>query len=394
MSFLFHKIDIFLNTIVYSVKIKRDGGKQMSVIQIENLVKKYGANMAVDGLNLEIEGGKVYGFLGPNGAGKSTTMNVITGYIGATSGTVKVNGFDILKEDKKAKASVGYLPEQPPLYNEMTVEEYLKFVAELKGIPKKERKDAINAAVEKTGIKEIYKRLIRNLSKGYKQRVGIAQAIIDMPEIIILDEPTVGLDPKQIVEIRELIKSLGDDHTVILSSHLLPEVSEVCDYIYVISQGKLVAEGTEAELSQGVVQENVLEVTIQGAKDVVETMVKDLASIKDYDIAETAEGVSLTVRTDNDVDIRSQLFAVCASKGLPIVGMNFKSSSLEDVFLEITEDYKAPEKKSKKKDKKDETVEETEEIEVTETVAETEDGEVLETVTVTEEEVSEDESDL
>ena len=367
----------------------------MSVIQIENLVKKYGANLAVDGLNLEIEGGKVYGFLGPNGAGKSTTMNVITGYIGATSGTVKVNGFDILKEDKKAKASVGYLPEQPPLYNEMTVEEYLKFVAELKGIPKKERKEAINAAVEKTGIKEIYKRLIRNLSKGYKQRVGIAQAIIDMPEIIILDEPTVGLDPKQIVEIRELIKSLGDDHTVILSSHLLPEVSEVCDYIYVISQGKLVAEGTEAELSQGVVQENVLEVTIQGAKDVVETMVKDLASIKDYDIAETAEGIGLTVRTDNDVDIRSQLFAVCASKGLPIVGMNFKSSSLEDVFLEITEDYKAPEKKSKKKDKKNtDAVEETEEIEVTKTVAETEDGEISETVTVTEEEVSEDESDL
>ncbi len=367
----------------------------MSVIQIENLVKKYGANVAVDGLNLEIEGGKVYGFLGPNGAGKSTTMNIITGYIGATSGTVKVNGFDILKESKQAKASVGYLPEQPPLYNEMTVEEYLKFVAELKGIPKKERKDAINAAVEKTGIKEIYKRLIRNLSKGYKQRVGIAQAIIDMPEIIILDEPTVGLDPKQIVEIRELIKSLGDDHTVILSSHLLPEVSEVCDYIYVISRGKLVAEGTEAELSQGVVQENVLEVTIQGAKDVVETMVKDLASIKDYDIAETAEGISLTVRTDNDVDIRSQLFAVCASKGLPIVGMNFKSSSLEDVFLEITEDYKAPEKKSKKKDKKNtDAVEEKEEIEVTEIVAETEDGEISETVTVTEEEVSEDESDL
>ncbi len=358
----------------------------MGVIQIENLVKKYGANVAVDGLKLNIEGGKVYGFLGPNGAGKSTTMNIITGYIGATSGTVKVNGFDILKESKQAKASVGYLPEQPPLYNEMTVEEYLKFVAELKQIPKSERKTAINAAVEKTGIKEVYGRLIRNLSKGYKQRVGIAQAIVDMPEIIILDEPTVGLDPKQIVEIRELIKSLGEDHTVILSSHLLPEVSEVCDYIYVISQGKLVAEGTEAELSKDIVKENILEVTIQGDKDIVESLVKDLDLVTDYNLKETAEGIILTVKTDSDSDIRSSLFAICASKGLPIVGMNYKESSLEDVFLEITEDYKAPEKKSKKKGNVD--------VEVTETILETEDGEVTETVTVIEEEVSEDESDL
>ncbi|MBP5772525.1 MAG: ABC transporter ATP-binding protein [Eubacterium sp.] len=322
----------------------------MSVIQIENLVKKYGANVAVDGLNLDIEGGKVYGFLGPNGAGKSTTMNIITGYIGATSGTVKVNGFDILKESKQAKSSVGYLPEQPPLYNEMTVEEYLKFVAELKQIPKKERAEAINTAVEKTGIKEVFGRLIRNLSKGYKQRVGIAQAIIDMPEIIILDEPTVGLDPKQIVEIRELIKSLGEDHTVILSSHLLPEVSEVCDYIYVISQGKLVAEGTEAELSKDIVKENILEVTVQGDKAIVESLVIDMASVTDYGLKEAAEGIVLTVKTDSDSDIRSELFAICASKGLPIVGMNYKESSLEDVFLEITEDYKAPEKKSKKKE--------------------------------------------
>lgn len=355
----------------------------MSVIQIENLVKKYGANLAVDGLNLDIEGGKVYGFLGPNGAGKSTTMNVITGYIGATSGTVKVNGFDILKDSKKAKASVGYLPEQPPLYNEMTVKEYLKFVAELKGIPKKERQDAINAAVEKTGITEVYERLIRNLSKGYKQRVGIAQAIIGMPEIIILDEPTVGLDPKQIVEIRDLIKALGEDHTVILSSHLLPEVSEVCDYIYVISQGKLVAEGTESELSKDIAKENILEVTIQGDKAVVETLVDDMVSVKDFSVDETDEGVVLTVRTEEDTDIRSGLFAICASKGLPIVGMNYQQSSLEDVFLEITEDYKAPEKKSKKKDKEDTGA--VEETEVEETVEEKDDFD---------EEVSEDDSDL
>ncbi len=354
----------------------------MSVIQIENLVKKYGTNVAVDGLNLDIEGGKVYGFLGPNGAGKSTTMNVITGYIGATSGTVKVNGFDILKEGKKAKAEVGYLPEQPPLYQEMTVEEYLKFVAELKGIPKAERKEAIQAAVEKTGITEVFTRLIRNLSKGFKQRVGIAQAILSMPEIIILDEPTVGLDPKQIVEIRELIKSLGEDHTVILSSHLLPEVSEVCDYIYVISQGKLVAEGTESELTKNLKKENILEVTVQGDKDVVDAIVKDMPSVNEYSIDMADEGVYLVVKTSEDIDIRSELFAICASKGLPIVGMNFKTSSLEDVFLEITEDYKAPEKKSKKK----EAEEETEEVEIEETETE-------ETVEF-EEEVSDDESNL
>ena len=324
----------------------------MSVIQIANLVKKYGANLAVDGLDLEIEGGKVYGFLGPNGAGKSTTMNIITGYIGATSGTVKVNGYDVFKEAKEAKAAVGYLPEQPPLYQEMTVREYLKFVAELKKIPKAERKEAINAAIDKTGIKEVSERLIRNLSKGFKQRVGIAQAIINMPEVIILDEPTVGLDPKQIVEIRELIKSLGKDHTVILSSHLLPEVSEVCDYIYVISQGKLVAEGTEAELSKDVVKENVLEVTVQGNKETVENILKGMPNITDYSITEMDEGVKLVVKTSEDNDIRSELFAICASKGLPIVGMNFKTSSLEDVFLEVTEDYKAPEKKEKKKEKK------------------------------------------
>ena len=231
----------------------------MSVIQIENLVKKYGANVAVNDLNLDIEGGKVYGFLGPNGAGKSTTMNIITGYIGATNGTVKIDGFDIYKESKKAKSKVGYLPEQPPIYQELTVAEYLKFVAELKKIPKRERKEAIYNAVEKTGIREVENRLIKNLSKGYKQRVGIAQAIIDMPEIIILDEPTVGLDPNQIVEIRNLIKSLGEDHTVILSSHLLTEVSEVCEYIYIINDGQLVAEGTEEELTKDVDGDRKLE---------------------------------------------------------------------------------------------------------------------------------------
>lgn len=214
----------------------------MSGIQIENLVKKYGDNIAVNGLNLNLEKGKVYGFLGPNGAGKSTTMNIITGYIGATSGTVKIDGYDIFKEPEKAKKCVGYLPEIPPLYQDMTVKEYLVFVAELKKIPAKEKMKNIKEVLEMTKTTQVENRLIKNLSKGYKQRVGIAQALIGMPEIIILDEPTVGLDPKQIIEIRQLIKELGKNHTVILSSHILSEISEVCEYIFIISRGQFFIE--------------------------------------------------------------------------------------------------------------------------------------------------------
>lgn len=231
----------------------------MSGIQIENLVKTYGDNIAVNGLNLNLEKGKVYGFLGPNGAGKSTTMNIITGYIGATGGTVKIDGYDIFKEPEKAKKCVGYLPEIPPLYQDMTVKEYLVFVTELKKIPAKEKMKNIKEVLEMTKTTQVENRLIKNLSKGYKQRVGIAQALIGMPEIIILDEPTVGLDPKQIIEIRQLIKELGKNHTVILSSHILSEISEVCEYIFIISRGQLAAEGTEKQLVEQMAGENNLE---------------------------------------------------------------------------------------------------------------------------------------
>ena len=206
------------------------------MIEITHLTKKYGNHIAVDDLNLTVENGKIYGFLGPNGAGKSTTMNMITGYLGATSGEIKINGFDILKQPQEAKKAIGYLPELPPLYVEMTVKEYMEFVAELKQIPKANRKAEVEKAMEMTGITQMSGRLIRNLSKGYKQRVGMAQAILGFPEIIILDEPTVGLDPKQMIEVRELIKKLGKDHTVILSSHILSEISAVCDHIFIISK--------------------------------------------------------------------------------------------------------------------------------------------------------------
>lgn len=211
------------------------------MIEVQNLVKMYGKHMAVDHLNFTIEKGKIYGFLGPNGAGKSTTMNIMTGYLGATEGKVLINGHDILKEPEEAKKSIGYLPEIPPLYMEMTVLEYLQFAAELKKIPKKDQEGQIRSVIGMTKLGDVKDRLIQNLSKGYKQRVGLAQAILGFPEIIILDEPTVGLDPKQIIEIRELIRRLAKNHTVILSSHILAEVREICDYIMIISNGKLVA---------------------------------------------------------------------------------------------------------------------------------------------------------
>ena len=220
----------------------------MVLIEINHLVKKYGEHVAVDDLTLTVEPGKIYGFLGPNGAGKSTTMNMITGYLGATSGEVKINGHDIFADPQEANKCVGYLPEIPPLYTEMTVREYLDFVAELKGLDKKVRKTQTEEIMELTHTKEVSERLIRNLSKGYRQRVGFAQAIMGYPDVIILDEPTVGLDPKQIIEVRELIKELGKKHTVILSSHILTEISAVCDHVFILSKGKLVASDSTEHL--------------------------------------------------------------------------------------------------------------------------------------------------
>ena len=218
------------------------------MIEVRNLTKRYGSHLAVDHLNFTVGEGKIYGFLGPNGAGKSTTMNIMTGYLGATEGQVLINGHDILKEPEEAKKNIGYLPELPPLYMEMTVAEYLKFAAELKKIPKNKREAQIKEVMRLTKLKEVENRLIQNLSKGYRQRVGLAQAMLGFPEIIILDEPTVGLDPKQIIEIRELIRRLAKNHTVILSSHILAEVREVCDYVMIIANGRMVASDTPENL--------------------------------------------------------------------------------------------------------------------------------------------------
>lgn len=283
------------------------------MIEISHLTKKYGKHIAVDDLTLHIESGKIYGFLGPNGAGKSTTMNMITGYLGATSGTIKIDGEDIFENPESARKKIGYLPELPPLYQDMLVEEYLYFAAELKKIPKKEREQAVTEVMELTGTAEVAGRLIKNLSKGYKQRVGLAQAILGYPEVIILDEPTVGLDPKQIIEMRELIKKLGEKHTVILSSHIMQEISAVCEYVFIISKGKLVAADTLENLENMNIPNAVFEVEIKGSKMHAEEMMKAVEQMRSFEIGDGENG---------------------HTKISIIYG---KDKSLEDVFLELTE---------------------------------------------------------
>lgn len=310
------------------------------MIEINHLVKKYGNYIAVDDLSFTIEPGKIYGFLGPNGAGKTTTMNIITGYLGATQGEVKINGYDIFAQPEEAKKCVGYLPEQPPLYMEMTVEEYLKFVAELKKIKKEERKQQIEEAMEITHITEMRGRLIRNLSKGYRQRVGMAQAVMGYPEVIILDEPMVGLDPKQIIEMRDLIKKMGENHTVILSSHILSEVSNLCDHIFIIYKGKLVASDSTEALSH--LMEGAPEVflEIKGDPEDIEKALSELDEIDSSEVKEAEEKglCRATIIVKAGVDIREKLFFTLADKKLPIYSMTSGGKTLEDVFLNLTQD--------------------------------------------------------
>lgn len=309
------------------------------MIEVEHLVKKYGNTTAVDDLSMTIEPGRIYGLLGKNGAGKSTTMNIITGYIGASSGTVKICGHDIFKEAAAAKKEIGYLPEIPPLYTDMTVYEYLDFCAELKGISKKERDDAIVEVMEKTGIEEQEGRLIRNLSKGYKQRVGLAQAILGYPSIIILDEPTVGLDPVQMIEMRDLIKELGKDHTVILSSHILSEVSAICDYIYIIDHGKLIADDTPQNLSSKMKSNQKLLLTIKGDGDKAKDLLENLTNIESVFVSDGEENGTymLAINSLSNDDIREEISFTLSAAGIAIFAMKEETQSLEDIFIELTE---------------------------------------------------------
>ena len=308
------------------------------MIEIEHLVKRYGSHMAVDDLSLLVEQGKIYGFLGPNGAGKSTTMNIITGYLVATAGTVKINGADVALEPEKAKQCVGYLPELPPLYMDMTVKEYLDFAAELKKIEKGKRAKQVAEAMEMTGITDVSGRLIRNLSKGYKQRVGFAQAVLGKPEIIILDEPTEGLDPKQIIEIRDLIKKLGESHTVILSSHILTEISAVCDHVFIISKGKLVASDSTENLLERMTGNQQISLLVKAEAEAAEGALLALAGVERCELSEQREEgtAALLISAKKDCDIREDIFHTCAEAQLPILEMKTAEKSLEDVFLELT----------------------------------------------------------
>ena len=263
------------------------------MIEVRNLVKRYGSHTAVDHLSFTVEKGQIYGFLGPNGAGKSTTMNIMTGYLGATEGEVLIDGHNILEEPEKAKQSIGYLPEIPPLYTDMKVGEYLKFVAELKKIERNKQRDAIQKVIAMTKLQDVENRLIRNLSKGYRQRVGLAQAIIGFPDIIILDEPTVGLDPKQIIEIRELIKELAKDHTIILSSHILAEISAVCDHIMIISGGKLIASDTPENLEKQMSDAGTLYLEVKTRKENVQEMLSEIQGLGKWSVEEKEWGCRL-----------------------------------------------------------------------------------------------------
>jgi ABC-2 type transport system ATP-binding protein len=338
---LLSQIHPLLNTITrypYKVIFREWNKEEKNVIEINHLVKKYGSHVAVDDLSLTVEPGRIYGFLGPNGAGKSTTMNIITGYLAATGGEVKINGFDVLKQPEEAKKCVGYLPELPPLYMDMTVKEYLDFVAELKKLDKSLRAGYVKEAMKITRTEEVSGRLIRNLSKGYRQRVGFAQAVLGYPEILILDEPTVGLDPKQIIEIRDLIKELGKKHTIILSSHILSEISAVCDHVFIISHGKLVASDSTENLLERMTGAQEIELLVKAEEDTAETAIREVAQVERCEKTESKEdgAVQLLVTAKKDADVREAIYHTCVEHHMPILEMKAASKSLEDVFLELT----------------------------------------------------------
>ncbi len=309
------------------------------MIEVKNLTKRYGDLKAVDDISFSVDSGEVLGFLGPNGAGKSTTMNIITGYISSTSGTVTVDGSEILEEPKKTKAKIGYLPEIPPLYPDMTVRKYLEFMFDLKKVklPKKEHVDEVMRLV---GLSDMGGRIIKNLSKGYRQRVGFAQALIGNPPVLILDEPTVGLDPKQIIEFRKLIRSLGKKHTVIFSSHVLSEVSATCDRVIVISNGKIVADGKTDELSQSLSGKKKLMITVASESSAVVDELKKIPGVTKVEKIRSFAGglVKYSVSYSKDEDIRKDVFSAMVRLDAPIMEMQSGDETLEDMFLKLTQD--------------------------------------------------------
>lgn len=309
------------------------------MIEVKHLTKSYDSHPALDDLSFTIEKGRVYGFLGPNGAGKSTTMNIMTGYIGADSGEVLINGFDILKEPEKAKRSVGYLPEIPPLYPDMTVREYLSFVSELKEIPRKDSAAQVDKVLSLVRLTDVSSRLIRNLSKGYRQRTGLAAAVLGFPDIIILDEPTVGLDPKQIIEIRQLIRTLSKDHTIILSSHILAEIQEICDYVLIISKGRLAAEGTPKQLEEMSRGKDTVELTIMSDPARIQSVLDSLSGIRAICWkGDTGDSCDISVEFSGDSQkICREISLAFAREEIPVTRIYISRTTLEDIFLELTD---------------------------------------------------------
>ena len=308
------------------------------MIEVSHLSKNYGSRPAVKDLSFTVGDGQIFGLLGPNGAGKSTIMNILTGYIAPTSGEVKVAGFSLPEQAQQAKACVGYLPEQPPLYPEMTVQEYLDFAAELKGVRRAERKEQVRRTARRTGLEEVLPRLIRSLSKGYRQRVGIAQALLGSPKLIILDEPTVGLDPAQVIEIRKLIRELGKAHTVILSSHILSEVQAVCSQVLILAKGRLVAVGAPDELGEKLSSGSCLKATVLGDGQTVLKAVGSIPGIRKVELEGESDGqVTFTAESTDDTDRRAEVSRALSQAGCTVLALSAESKTLEDVFLALTE---------------------------------------------------------
>ena len=332
------------------------------MIEVEHLTKKYGSHLAVSDLSFQVDSGQIYGFLGPNGAGKSTTMNIMTGCLSATAGHVRIDGYDIFEQPNQAKRRIGYLPEQPPLYLSETPLEYLRFVGQAKGLRGGELEEQIREVVSQTKIEGVQHKRISALSKGYKQRVGIAQALLGNPQVIILDEPTVGLDPIQIIEIRALIKELGQSHTVIFSSHILSEVQNICDQILIISKGKLVAFDTPENLEKHLLSANEITLTVQCGEETARQLLSAVDHIIQLTPLPREDGLlSLRLKTDLDdiYQVSKAIFQAFAAQGQPLLELSLKKASLEEVFLELTEgEAAAP---PSREDGKDETPGETEE---------------------------------
>jgi ABC-2 type transport system ATP-binding protein len=321
------------------------------VIEVKNLTKKYGTFTALDNVSFKIEEGEIVGLLGPNGAGKSTTMNIITGFIEQTEGEVIVDGINMLKKPKKAKREIGYMPEGVPLYFDLTVKEFVKYMAEIRKVDKKEINEKVEKIMEETGLTDVQNKLIKNLSRGYKQRVSMAGALVGEPKILILDEPTVGLDPKQITEIRSLIKKLGKNHTVILSSHILSEVAQICDKVIIINKGKLVAIDTPQNLEEKVTNDNAIYVTVEDSENKMETISEKLDGVKEVTFTKENEDNTkqYIIKGDKEIDLRKKIFEVLPQEGISIFELRKVDNTLEDAFMKLIEGEENSDVSSNKK---------------------------------------------